>query len=119
MKKTIKYILVLLTMMLTTQAWAQTNVAKIGDQEFETLAAAIEAADPGATIEVIADVTELQNGSELSIDKSLTITGATNADGTPKYTVYGKSNAASTEYNDIFIKGSGTVTLSNLNIRQF
>ena len=116
MKKTLRYILVLLTMMLTTQAWAQ-NVAKIGDQEYATLADAITNADPGAIIEVIADVTELQNGSELSITKSLTITGATNSAGEPLYTIFGKNTA--TGYNDIFINGSGTVTLSNLNIRQF
>ena len=54
MKKTIKYILVLLTMMLTTQAWAQ-NVAKIGTNEYTSLEAAFAAVQNGETIQLLAN----------------------------------------------------------------
>ena len=117
--KTIKlYIVTLATLLLmpAATAWAQ-NVAKIGTTEYATLSLAVQNAADGATIEVIANVTELENGSELTIDKSLTITGATDTNGEPLYTISGKSDA--TGYNDIFITGSGTVTLSNLKIQGF
>lgn len=93
------------------------DVAKIGTTGYKTLAAAIAAAQDGATIEVIANVTELENGSELTIDKSLTITGAVDGSGNPLYTISGKSDATGTNY--ISITGSGTVTLSNLKIKNF
>ncbi len=72
MKKTIKYILVLLTMMLTTQAWAQ-NVAKIVETgiEYATLAEAIDAADPDATIVLVGDITNVT--SSILIEKTITL----------------------------------------------
>lgn len=118
MKKTLRKLslLALFTAMSAVNAWAD-NVAKIGTTEYATLKEAVTAADDGATIELIADDNSLSDGSELEISKSLTITGAVDVNGEPLYTISGKSDATGT--NDIFITGSGTVTLSNLKIKYF
>ena len=86
-------------------------VAQIGDVKYETLADAIAAASEGDTIVLLADDNvSLTNGAELEINKSLTIDG----DG---HTIYGTSNQ--TGYNDIFITGSGNVTITDVNIEGF
>ena len=94
-----------------------TVVAKIDDTYYSSLAEAVTAAPAGATITLIADDNSLTDGSEITINKSLTITGAVDAQGNPLYTIYGKSDATGT--NDIFITGSGTVSLSNLKVKNF
>ena len=96
-------------------------VAKIGDVEYATLAEAVAAATNGQTIEIIADIHELEDGSELEISKAITITGAVDADGKPLYTIYGKNNAVlnNSTWNDIFVVSTGTVTISNLKFAQF
>lgn len=117
MKTMKKYIFALIATMFLPLSMMAQNVAKIDDTEYATLAEAVAAATDGQTIDIIADVTELEDGSELSINKSLTITGAVDGSGNPLYTISGKSSATGT--NDIFITGSGTVTLSNLKIKNF
>ena len=93
-------------------------VAKIGTTPYVTLKAAVNAAQAGDTVTLIAnDDVSLTDGSEITIDKSLTITGAVDTNGEPLYTIYGKNTV--TGYNDIFITGSGTVTLANVKVAQF
>ena len=93
-------------------------VAKIGGTYYLSLADAVDAARSGDTIELLRDDrVSLANGAEITIDKSLTITGAVDANGNPLYTIYGTSNA--TGINDIFVTGSGNVTISNVNIEGF
>lgn len=90
-------------------------------QYFASLKEAVAAAEDNDTIELLADdATSLTDGSELVIDnKSLTITGKLAENGEPLFTIYGKPNSTSAEYNDIFIKGSGNVTIQNVKIKQF
>lgn len=93
-------------------------VAQIGTTKYESLAEAVEAVASGATIELIADdEVSLTGGGEITIDKSLTITGAVDANGEPLYTIYGKPTQAGA--NDIFITGAGTVTISNVKVEEF
>ena len=93
-------------------------IAAIGTTGYASLAAAVAAASAGDTITMLADDNvSLTGGSRLTIDKSLTITGPVDTNGEPLYTIYGKSNATGT--NNIYIDGSGTVTLSNLKIKDF
>lgn len=113
----IKTLLLTLVAMLASNSMFAQSVARIGTTEYATLAEAVAAAQVGATITVIADDYSLSDGSEIEINKSLTITGEVNAKGEPLHTIYGKSTV--TGYNDLFIKGSGTVTLSNLKIKNF
>ena len=84
---------------------------------YATLAEAVSAAAAGDTITLLADDYSLSDGSEITINKALTITGPVAANGEPEYTIYGKNTV--TGYNDIFITGSGDVTISNVRIRQF
>ena len=78
MKKTIKYILVLLTMMLTTQAWAQTEIT-FPNASYTTLADAIAAVPVGGTLKFTDDYDasgEFATAStRLAITKSITIDG--------------------------------------------
>lgn len=53
-----------------TEAPAASNVAKIGDQEYATLAKAVEAAESGATITLLKDATE---GAIIPADKTITL----------------------------------------------
>ena len=102
----------------TAQFSSVATIAKIGDDRYPSLKAAVAAASAGDTIVLVADDdVSLTDGSELVINKSLTITGATDAKGNPLYTVYGTSNQ--TGNNDIFITGNGEVTLENLKIKNF
>ena len=56
MKKFVSIFLALVMAMgLTTVAWADGNVAKVGETEYATIQAAIDAAEDGDTITVIAD----------------------------------------------------------------
>ena len=89
MKKKLCSILLALTMVLTllpvsaladvgaaagestpTEAPAASNVAKIGDQEYATLAAAVNAAESGATITLLSDVTVTE---PIEVAKSMTL----------------------------------------------
>ena len=83
-----------------------------------SLKEAVEAAQSGDTIELIADDdVSLTDGSELKINIPLTITGATDSYGDPKYTVYGQSvyEVNKCPYNDIYFNStSGTITISNI-----
>lgn len=86
--------------------------------QYESLAAAVSAANAGDAIALLADDNvSLTSGGEIEINKSLTITGPVDTNGEPLYTIYGKNTV--TGNNDIFITGSGTVTLSNVKIAQF
>ena len=93
-------------------------VAAIGTTGYTSLAAAVAAASAGDTITMLADDTvSLTSGARLTIDKSITITGAVDTNDEPLYTIYG--TPAQTGSNNIYIDGSGTVTLSNLKIKDF
>lgn len=67
--------------------WAQ-NVAKIGDTEYETLQAAIEAATEGQTVELIADAIETESysidGKHITIDFSEYTVTASHSNGSAK-----------------------------------
>ncbi|MCR5750987.1 MAG: right-handed parallel beta-helix repeat-containing protein, partial [Kiritimatiellae bacterium] len=84
---------------------------------FTGLLDAVNAADAGSTVTLLADDTSLSGGAEMEIAKSLTITGAVDANGEPLYTIYGKAGATGTNY--ILVNENGTVTLSNVRIAQF
>ena len=93
-------------------------IASIAGEFYYSLKEAVAAAQEGDTITLIRDEeVSLTDGSELALNKSLTITGDVDDNGEPLYTVFGKSTVTGT--NDIFISGSGTVTLSNLKIKNF
>ena len=86
--------------------------------KYESLAEAVAAASAGDTITMLADDNvSLTGGARLTIDKSLTITGPVDTNGEPLYTIYG--TPAQTGTNNIYIDGDGTVTLSNLKIKDF
>ena len=98
-------------MSIAAAATGDNPVAKIGDTTYASLADAIAAAQAGDTIELIADDNvSLTSGGELVIDKSLTINGN-------EFTVYGTPDQTGT--NDIFITGSGTVSINGLNVEGF
>ena len=63
--------------------------AKIGDVYYNSLQDAIDAANNGDVVEVIADVTLPTGGLDI-VDKNITITGAIGEDGKPLYTITGK-----------------------------
>ena len=93
-------------------------VAQIGSTKYESLAEAVAAASAGDTITMLADDNvSLTDGSRLTIDKALTITGPVDTNGEPLYTIYG--TPAQTGTNNIYVDGDGTVTLSNLKIEGF
>ena len=82
MKQRILAILLSLTMMFTlvptamaeggtAEAPAMTKVAKVGDQEYATLAEAVAAAESGATVTLLKDVTEditIPTGKNITLD---------------------------------------------------
>lgn len=83
MKKKLCSILLALTMLLTllpvsalaegetpAEAPVASNVAKIGDQEYATLAGAVEKADSGATVTLLKDVTVTE---PIKVTKSMTL----------------------------------------------
>ena len=109
MKKTIKYILVLLTMMLTTQAWAQ-NVAKIGDTEFATLEAAVTAVPTDGTATT---VTLLK---DITLTDNVVVGGTYGA--TPKVTTAITNQNVTLNLNNHNITGEKTIYLAggSLNI---
>lgn len=105
-------------------ATATQCVAKVGDAYFETLADAIEAAQANDVITLIADddVSLTTAGSEITIKKPLTITGAVDENGKPKFTIFGSANGAlnNSSFNDLFLKClTGTVTVSNVKFDGF
>ncbi len=83
----------------------EANVAMIGGTEYETLAAAVEAATDGQTIELIRDV---RNGYGVKIDKDLTIDFAGF-----KYQLKKGVGSTGTETNGLQIMKGNTVALQN------
>lgn len=69
MRKIYSLVLIAAALLVGTNAWAQ-NVAKIGETEYATVAAAIAAADNGATITLLADA-----GGNVILDKDITFNG--------------------------------------------
>ena len=63
------FLIPLLTLMCSVMAWAD-NVAKVGTTEYPTVQAALNAAESGATVELLANVTET-----LKFPKSVRLTG--------------------------------------------
>ena len=99
-------------------------VAQIGETKFASLAAAVTAAQANDVITMIDDdnVSLTAAGSEITIDKPLTITGAVDENGKPKFTIFGSTNGAlnNNSFNDLFLSCStGTVTISNLKFDGF
>ena len=84
----------------------QKAVAKIGDTYFATLAAAIQAAQPGDTITLLTDVTE-----DVTVNKSITIDGA-GFKYTGNIAVKG-STVAATIKNVNFVNGTGYAITTN------
>lgn len=98
---------------------AEDNVAHINGSLYTSLAAAVEAAQDGDVITMIAsDYTSLTSGGEIEITKSITITGPVDSDGMPLCIINGTDDNSG--YNDLFIKcTTGTVTISNVAIDGF
>ena len=89
-------------------------------QYFVSLAAAVEAAQSGDTITMIADDhVSLTNGGILYVNKSLTITGPVDSNGAPLYTIYGQNN--SKEENGLYLDTPTPldVTISNVKFSEF
>lgn len=97
-------------------------VARIGTTGYSSLTEAVAAAATGKTVVMIADDRVSLTGATavkvISIDKNLTIRGAVDANGAPKYTVYGTSNFA-TAKNAIVISGTCNVTIQNIAFAEF
>ena len=90
------FVMAFSVMPLNAFAAEETNVAKIGNTEYATLAAAIAAAQAGDTITFLADVNE-----SVTINKKLTIDGA-------DYTYTGKMTLkADTTINNVNFDGKG------------
>ena len=99
-------------------------VAQIGETKFVSLDAAVTAAQANDVITLIADddVSLTTAGSEITINKPLTITGAVDENGKPKFTIFGSTNGAldNNSFNNLFLSCStGTVTISNVKFDGF
>ncbi len=95
---------------IVTNGGATTN-------KYESLEAAYSAATTGDTIEMLADYS--LSGS-ITFNKSITLTGAVDAEGKPKYTVYG--NPATYSMPQLFINSPSSpvdLTFQNLNFSEF
>ncbi|MDY6297835.1 MAG: hypothetical protein SPL50_06090, partial [Alloprevotella sp.] len=94
-------------------------VAQIGSETYASLAEAVAAAQSGDVIELIDnDFESLTSGQEIEITKSITITGATDDDGTPLYVISGTGDNSG--FNDLFVNcTTGTVTISNVGFDGF
>ncbi|MBQ6339143.1 MAG: hypothetical protein IJI36_08370 [Kiritimatiellae bacterium] len=93
------------------------------NKQFATIQDAIDAVGEngfGRTVEVLRNVA-LDDG--LTIEKSLVLTGAVDAEGKPAYTITGlKDKTANAGYADVYVSDDGaavTVTISNLKLRDF
>ena len=90
-------------------------VAQIGDDKYESIAAAVAAATSGQTVTMLADdrVSFTEDNLELSIGKALTIDGA-------GHTIYGVNDYTGGKGDhDIYISGSGDVTIKNVTLAEF
>lgn len=100
-------------------------VAKIGNVPYPSLAAAVADAQAGDVITMIANdnISLTEAGSEVTINKPVTITGAVDAKtGKPLYTIYGSPSGSlsNSSFNDLYIAcGTGTVTVSNVAFEGF
>ena len=99
-------------------------VAQIGNVKYESLKDAVDAAQDNDVIVLIANdnVSLTAAGSEITITKPLTITGAVDENGKPKFTIFGSANGAlnNSSFNDLFLSCStGTVTVSNVKFDGF
>ena len=102
-------------------------VAKIGDTEYETLAAAVSAAAAGDTINVVADSTETSQiliSENLTIDlggKTVNLVGLSIIDGAVTVsngTLVGTSSSYSTvQVYTLLGQGTPSVTLNNVDVR--
>ncbi|MBQ6337908.1 MAG: right-handed parallel beta-helix repeat-containing protein [Kiritimatiellae bacterium] len=87
---------------------------------YATIQDAIDDATANDTIEVVRNVALPDGG--LTIEKSLTLTGAVDDEGKPLYTVTGLSDKTSADYADIYVSEDSaavTVAISNLKLRGF
>lgn len=109
MKKILSIIVLLAIMVLPSELLAAGNVAKIGTNEYATIAEAVENAVSGNTIEVLASATTndltLESGITLNIPegKTLTLTGNTVA-----------KAGANVKNNGLIVVDNGTLDVSAL-----
>ena len=100
-----------------------TYVAQIGETKYVSLAKAVAAAQANDVITMIADdnVSLTEAGAEITINKPLTITGAVDENGVPKFTIFGSANGGlNSSFNDLFLScSSGTVKVSNVKFDGF
>lgn len=82
--------------------------------EYDSLRGAITNATPGDTIYLVADdhVSFTAEALEIEIDKALTIDGGSN-------TLFGVSGYSAGGYHDIFVVGSGALTIKDLKFSEF
>ena len=115
MKQRILAILLSLTMMFTlvptamaegemAEAPAVTKVAKVGDQEYATLAEAVAAAESGATVTLLKDAELTET---LNINKAITLDGA-------NHKITGKPSTGKTSF--ITVETDGDFTMKNATI---
>ena len=107
MKKTLAWLLTLfmvLTVSTVTVFAAETDVAKIGETGYATLAEAVAAAKDGDTVTLLADVT---TASTITIDKAITL------DGNGKTITYTGSDRAIEMANSL---GAAEITIKNLTV---
>lgn len=89
-------------------------VAGTVTNEYDSLRGAITNATPGDTIYLVADdhVSFTADALEIEIDKALTIDGGSN-------TLFGVSGYSAGGYHDIFVVGSGALTIKDLKFSEF
>ena len=115
MKQRILAILLSLTMIFTlvptamaegemAEAPAMTKVAKVGDQEYATLAEAVAAAESGATVTLLKDAELTET---LNINKAITLDGA-------NHKITGKPSTGKTRF--ITVETDGNFTMKNATI---
>ena len=115
MKQRILAILLSLTMMFTlvptamaegemAEAPAVTKAAKVGDQEYATLAEAVAAAESGATVTLLKDAELTET---LNINKAITLDGA-------NHKITGKPSTGKTSF--ITVETDGDFTMKNATI---
>ena len=115
MKQRILAILLSLTMIFTlvptamaegemAEAPAMTKVAKVGDQEYATLAEAVAAAESGATVTLLKDAELTET---LNINKAITLDGA-------NHKITGKPSTGKTSF--ITVETDGNFTMKNATI---
>ena len=111
MKKTLAIMLALIMVLAMAPAFAEGDVAQIGETKYETLDEAITAAKDGETIELLADC----ESDGFTIDgKTITISGDISENNKRQYTVTLKGNdELGSGKGNIVLKNAGKLNLKN------